>query len=171
VVVLGCAVRLDERGRLAPGALSRRLDAAAEAYERMRAEVSREGNARRLVVVVSGGRRWGAAIEADVMARELSQRGVPESVIVRERCSLSTSGNARFSAAILSRRGIARATVVTCAWHVPRAMGLFSVAGVEPHPVWVQDDGPVGWRSRLWRWGRERFLRWVDLAPGRRSQP
>ncbi len=155
VVVLGCAVRLDARGRLAQGALARRLDAAARAYA--------DGAGAHTVVVVSGGRRWGSAIEADVMAIELRARGVPQGVIVRERCSLSTSDNARFSAAILGRRGVTRADVVSCSWHLPRALALFSRTGIEARPVAAADSVRVGWRDRLWRWTRERALVWWEV--------
>jgi uncharacterized SAM-binding protein YcdF (DUF218 family) len=120
-VVLGCKVSLDGEGRLA-GALAWRVAAAAGAY-------ARRGDAD-VVVVASGGRRWAGIVEADAMARELARLGVPEGAIVRERCSLSTRDNARFAAAALERRGIARATVVTCAWHLARAVTLFTREGV-----------------------------------------
>jgi uncharacterized SAM-binding protein YcdF (DUF218 family) len=148
-------VRLDAQGRLAQGALARRLDAAARAWA--------DGAGAHTVVVVSGGRRWGSTIEADVMASELSSRGVPERAIVRERCSLSTFDNARFSAAILGRRGVTRADVVTCGWHLPRAMALFSRNGIEVRPVAAADAAGVTWRQRLWRGARERALVWWEL--------
>lgn len=158
VVVLGCAVRLDARGRLGTGALSRRLDAGARAYA--------DGAGAPTVVVVSGGRRWGDAVEADVMATELRERGVPGAAIVRERCSLSTAENARFSAAILERRGLRRAAIVTCAWHVPRAVALFRRAGVDVDAIPAADGGAVSRRSRVWRWARERALVWWELPAG-----
>jgi cyclophilin family peptidyl-prolyl cis-trans isomerase len=146
-------VSLDGQGRL-EGALARRVEAAAEAY-------ARRGEAH-AVVVASGGRRWSEVVEADAMARELARLGVPAEAIVRERCSLSTRDNARFAAAALERRGITRATVVTCAWHLPRAVALFAREG-------VGDDGlavptvPAPFRRRFWRWGREIVL--AFLAP------
>jgi uncharacterized SAM-binding protein YcdF (DUF218 family) len=154
LVVLGCAVRLDAVGRLAPSTLARRVDAAARAYEAAAPGIA--------VVVVSGGRRWGASVEADVMARELVRRGVPEAAIVRERCSLTTRDNARFSAAILARRGLSRAGIVTSPWHLPRALTLFSRAGVDGEPVASEGDAGVGLPERIWRWSRERFLTWAD---------
>jgi uncharacterized SAM-binding protein YcdF (DUF218 family) len=151
-VVLGCRVALDGEGRLV-GALARRVGVAAEAYARLAHP--------RAVVVASGGRRWAEAVEADAMARELRRLGVPEGAIVRERCSLSTRDNARFAVAALARRGIARATVVTCAWHLPRAVALFEGEGVEVVGL-ASPPGNARWTARVWRWGRERVLVWTQ---------
>lgn len=159
-MVLGCGVRVDRQGRLT-GALARRIEAAAQAYAR-----GREPHA---VVIASGGRRWAGVVEADAMARELVRRGVPEHAVVRERCSLSTRQNARFAAEVLSRRGIARATVVTCAWHAPRAASLFRMHGLSVDVVPVA-PAPAPLRRRFWRWGRERVLSWVQVR-GAEAQP
>jgi uncharacterized SAM-binding protein YcdF (DUF218 family) len=97
------------------------------------------------------------------MARELERLGVPASAILRERCSLSTSDNARFAAAILERHGIRAAAIVTCAWHLPRALLHFRNAGVEVQPVAAADGGSVDWSRRLWQWSRERLLIWVEF--------
>jgi uncharacterized SAM-binding protein YcdF (DUF218 family) len=154
LVVLGCRVVVDGRGRLT-GALGRRVEAAAREYARRGEAVG--------VVVASGGRRWGEVVEADAMARELGRLGVPPEVIVSERCSLSTRENARFAASALERRGIARATVVTCAWHLPRAVALFAREGVETDGVAVA-AGQAPWRRRFWRWGRETVLTLLAAA-------
>ena len=155
-MVLGCGVRVDGQGRLV-GALAARIEAAAEAF-------ARAGDPE-AVVVACGGRRWADVVEADAMARELVRRGVPEGAVVRERCSLSTRQNARFAAEVLSRRGIARATVVTCAWHAPRAASLFRMHGVSVDVLPVP-AAPAPARRRLWRWGRERVLSWVQVRGG-----
>jgi len=153
LVVLGCRVSLDGQGRLR-GALRRRVDAAASAFaRRTQAEA---------VIVASGGRRWAELVEADAIARELVRLGVPEKAIVRERCSLSTRENARFAMQALARRGIRRATVVTCAWHLPRALRLFEQEGVEAQGLGAEAErAPL--RRRLWRWGRERVLTWAQV--------
>jgi len=153
IVVLGCPVRLDDRGQLRPGALARRLEAAAMAYAQREAEVR--------VVVASGGRSWGGLVEADVMARELERRGVPMGAIVRERCSLTTRDNARFAAEALARRGIHSAFVVSCEWHLPRALALFRRAGVRAEGVAARESDSR-WLKRKWRRELERVLTWVQ---------
>ncbi len=115
-------------------------------------------------VIASGGRRWGEAVEADAMAEALVAGGVPGRAVVRERCSLDTIDNARFSAAILERRGIREAAVVTCSWHLPRALALFADAGVQAVPVAARDGETPPWASRVWRWSKERVLTRVSLA-------
>jgi uncharacterized SAM-binding protein YcdF (DUF218 family) len=154
-VVLGCRVSVDAEGRL-QGALGRRARAAASAY-------LQRGDAH-AVVVVSGGRRWSNVVEADALALELARLDVPARAVVRERCSLSTRDNARFAARVLARRGIARATVVTCDWHLPRAVALFGREGMEVEGLPVS-PGSAPWTRRLWRWGRERVLAWAQLRP------
>ncbi|MDB4943075.1 MAG: putative rane protein [Labilithrix sp.] len=111
--VLGC--------RAASPALTRRAAAAAEAF--------RERGA--VLAVACGGRAWEGLVEADDLARMLVAGGVPEDAVVRERCSYDTRDNARFAAALLARRGVGRVLVVTCSWHLPRAMRLFRAAGLE----------------------------------------
>jgi uncharacterized SAM-binding protein YcdF (DUF218 family) len=153
IIVLGCSVLIDPDGRLRDGALARRLDAAATSYAQRGAEHT--------VVIASGGRHWDGLVEADVMARELAWRGVPQRAIVRERCSLTTRDNASFTAAVLARRGIACAAVVTCEWHLPRAVALFGRAGVRAEGV-AASDHAAPWTKRLWRSGRERLLMWAQ---------
>jgi uncharacterized SAM-binding protein YcdF (DUF218 family) len=163
IVVLGCRATLGPDGHLGPGVLARRVAAASRLYAVRAARVG--------VVVASGGRRWDEVVEADAIARDLTRDGVPPSLIVRERCSLSTWDNARFVAEALARRGMPlgmpRALVVTCDWHMPRALALFARAGVEAHAGAVALDPDSSPRRRLWRWGREALLgRAQGLRPG-----
>jgi len=99
------------------------------------------------------------------MRAELVRAGVPAEAIVRERCSLSTRENARFTAALLRRRGMRRVTVVTCDWHLPRALAAFRRAGLEVEGF-AAPSVAVPWRRRVVRWGRERVLAWaVGIGP------
>jgi cyclophilin family peptidyl-prolyl cis-trans isomerase/uncharacterized SAM-binding protein YcdF (DUF218 family) len=160
IVVLGCRAEVDGQGRLVLGALAGRLDAGARLY------ASRDrGPGNDTLVVASGGRRWRGGVEADVMRRELAHRGVPERAIVRERCSLSTWDNARFTKELLARHARAGdpVSLVTCDWHLSRASAIFRRHGfvVEPIPA-ARQSAP--WRTRLWRRAREGVLRWLALA-------
>lgn len=122
IVVLGC--RIAPSGRPAPPA-ARRAATAASAFL--------AGVAPR--IVASGGRRWGAQIEARALRRALVRAGVPASAVVEELCSLSTYENAIFSASMLERLGARRAAVVTCPWHMARALQSFRAAGVDAIPL------------------------------------
>jgi len=148
VVVLGCGFRVDREGRLAPGALARRVAVGAAFFASLGAPGA--------IVVASGGRAWHGQVEADAIALELARLGAPGESIVRERCSLSTRDNARFSTDALSRRGLATAAVVTCDWHVPRAVAAFRHAGLEAVGI-PAASGRARWTRRVWRWGRERI--------------
>lgn len=65
------------------------------------------------------------------MAEGLVARGVPRDRIVLELLSLSTVENARFSAELLCAAGVRRAAIVTCDWHVQRALRSFQAFGIE----------------------------------------
>jgi uncharacterized SAM-binding protein YcdF (DUF218 family) len=71
------------------------------------------------------------------MRDELVRRGVADHRVLRERCSLTTRDNARLSAELLRRRGTGTITLVTCDWHMARAVALFEQERlvVSPHPV------------------------------------
>jgi uncharacterized SAM-binding protein YcdF (DUF218 family) len=67
---------------------------------------------------------------ADVLEREW---GVPVAGV--EDRSLNTGENARYSAAMLTRDGISHVLLVTNAWHMPRALEAFELAGIEVTPA------------------------------------
>lgn len=118
IVVLGC--RVHPSG--APTETARRRAArAAQAYAEEIAPW----------VLVSGGRRWGAHAEAYVIGEELVRCGVPQEALLYELCSLTTFENAIFSSAMLRCMGARRIAVVTCAWHMDRAVGNFRRAGAD----------------------------------------
>jgi len=125
IAVLGC--RVLPSGRPTPAA-ARRAAAAAEAFHAGVASW----------VVASGGRRHGGQIEARVLRHELQRAGVPSAAIVEELASFTTRENAGYVAEILRRRGGRRVAVVTCDWHMPRALANFRRAGIDP----------VGWPAR-----------------------
>jgi uncharacterized SAM-binding protein YcdF (DUF218 family) len=148
IVVLGC--RLRPGGRLSPAA-ARRAERAAEAYHAGLAPV----------LVVSGGRRWHGVPEAAALRQELVKLGVSETALVTECCSLSTCENARYAKPLLESRGASKVGVVTCDWHMPRALLAFRRAKLEPLPLAA--PSPNGSYSRtLIRSLRERISWYLD---------
>jgi uncharacterized SAM-binding protein YcdF (DUF218 family) len=155
IVVLGC--RIAPSGSPAPPA-ARRAATAATAFL---------GGAAPWIVV-SGGRRWGSHIEARAMARAILGAGVPASAVIEELCSLSTRENAVFSAAVLRRLGARRAAIVTCPWHMARALASFRAAGVDaiPLPTERPDLPPL---SRLYLAAHEIVCRRLDARAMRHA--
>ncbi|HOU89736.1 MAG TPA: YdcF family protein [Polyangiaceae bacterium] len=137
LVVLGCRVEPD--GTPGPAAL-RRLTRAAEAHDE-----------HRVPVLLSGGRSWAGMVEATAFRSWLvNQGGVPETLTWIECCSLSTAENARCSARILAEQHVRRVGLVTCDWHLPRALRAFRRAGLEAVPVPAPSPRTVFLR----RWAR-----------------
>jgi uncharacterized SAM-binding protein YcdF (DUF218 family) len=121
LVVLGC--RVGREGKLSTPA-ERRVRRAALAFG--------EGMASR--ILVCGGKRWHGVSEADAFASALNALGVPGAAIDRELVSRSTLQNARCAAKLLllGQRSVG---VVTCDWHMPRALHCFRSAGFDPTPI------------------------------------
>lgn len=117
-VVLGCRVLASGSPSLA---LERRIDAAVTWF-------TERPDTR--VLIASGGRRWEGHAEATVIADALVARGVPRGAILRELMSFTTAENAIYTAAILRARSAPSVVVVTCDWHLPRAMENFRAAGL-----------------------------------------
>jgi uncharacterized SAM-binding protein YcdF (DUF218 family) len=117
IVVLGCRPAGSRRGK---AALSRRAERAARAFHDYSCGV----------IIASGGRRFGTTSEAELLADELVGLGVPRDAVVRELCSLSTVENAWYSSELLRIGEYVRPAVVTCDWHMPRALACFDWVGV-----------------------------------------
>lgn len=147
LILLGCPVGA---AGVAPAAL-RRARAAAHAFH--------EGKAP--VIVASGGRTWFGRVEADVLANALEGFGVPSSAIVRERCSFSTRENAKYTAGILARKNIDDAIVVTCAWHLARALRAFENEGVRARGIGVPLPDGTGPARRAYLTLRETVASWL----------
>lgn len=149
LVLLGCPVHA---GALPPPA-ARRVARAARAY--------REGVSSRLVV--SGGRRWDGFVEADVLGAELVRQGVPEGALLLERRSQSTRENARYTAELLGPLGARKVFVVSCDWHLPRALFCFERFGLEAEAV-PAPAPPLPFARRTLRQLREEGAWLLDRA-------
>lgn len=118
LVVLGCRVA---NGRLSPAAL-RRVERAAQAYHDDGAQL----------VIATGGKMWQGSRESQVFVRELTARGVAAEHLLEEQESLNTRGNARGVARLLQGKLSSRLGLITCDWHMPRALRLFRLLGLAP---------------------------------------
>ena len=116
------------------------LDEAAERLVLVPELARRYPNAR---VLLSGGTgAEGGTAEAKFAARLLENLGVARSRITLEDRSRNTLENAVFSKMIIQPKSADRWLLVTSAYHMPRAIGVFRKVGftVEPYPV--------DWRTR-----------------------
>lgn len=120
VIVLGTAIK----GEAVTPALRERLGTAVEYHEANPDAV----------VVVSGGQGPGESItEALAMKRFLVSEGIPESAILTEERSTSTSENLAFSKSLLDARLGERYTtlLITNDYHVFRASQLSEITGLD----------------------------------------
>lgn len=145
LVLLGCRVAA---GAL-PSAAARRVARAAGAF--------RVGLAPR--VVVSGGRVWEGWVEADRLADELVKHGVPRESLLLESASRTTHDNAVLSWRLLAPLGHRRIGLVSCDWHLARALWSFRRQGFDAEPV-AAASPPVPVHRRVTRGLRERGA-WV----------
>ncbi|MGC1558808.1 MAG: YdcF family protein [Bradyrhizobium sp.] len=134
IVVLGGAIDLDLSAAKGAAVFSRAADRIVAA-----AALARQyPNAR---IVFSGGNANlvsdSSAKEADYALSVFESLGVAKARLTLERGSRNTLENAEFSKAIANPKDGERWLLVTSAFHMPRAIGLFRKAGfaVEPYPV------------------------------------
>lgn len=100
--------------------------------------------AARVLISGGGGTVFGdGAAEAPIIAAYLKGVGVDPSRILVEDRSRTTSENALFSRELAKPREGERWLLVTSAWHMPRAVGVFEKAGfpVTPYPVDFRTGG------------------------------
>jgi uncharacterized SAM-binding protein YcdF (DUF218 family) len=146
-------------GRVAPGGratplLARRIRAGAEASRRWP----------EALVVACGGRVWDGAVEADVIARGLFAAAVDRSRVACDRVSFTTLENLREGSAIARSRGrTGRFAIVTCDWHLPRALAVAERMGLEAVGVPAASGSPT-MGTRLMRAVHEAIALRLDLA-------
>lgn len=113
-----------------------RVDTAARLYQAQRAPL----------VIVSGAALDGTVSEAQIMANQLRQQGVPAEAIIQENKSFTTYENAVYTARLLKEEDLDQVLLVTSALHMPRAMGVFqkqqvhAIPASSPPQIVVPDD-------------------------------
>ena len=76
-------------------------------------------------VIACGGRAWHGVVEADVIARGLLAEGIDAARVERERLSFTTRENLVEARRRLQARGcVGPVAIVTCDWHLPRALSI-----------------------------------------------
>lgn len=147
-------------GKVGGAALDRRIAAAVEAATR----------APEALVVACGGRAWGGRVEADVILEGLVGGGVARPRVLRDRLSLTTVENLIEARALLGREGLDGAlwTVVTCDWHLPRALAIAGALGVEAEGFGAATP-PRSILADTVRGLRERALAVLDRRLARRA--
>ena len=140
IIVLG--------GAISPDVSAARNDVALnESAERVTAvaELARHyPKARILFSGGSGALIYDEGTEAEFAARILESFGIPYGRVLLEDRSRNTVENAVFSKAMAQPKPGERWLLVTSAYHMPRAMGVFSKA------EFAVEAYPVDWRTRGW---------------------
>ena len=139
IIVLGGAVdgRISKARGQASGEETERVDEAvilAKRYPEAR-------------IVFSGGSGWpfDESTEAPQARKLMVELGVDPTRIALEEKSRNTVENARFTAAMVHPGPSERWLIVTSAFHMPRAMGLFRKAGFDAIAYPVAYRTPVEW--------------------------
>jgi uncharacterized SAM-binding protein YcdF (DUF218 family) len=137
IVILGGAVTPDV-------ALARTDVALNEAAERMTAavELARRYPAARMVFSGGDASLAFGSSEAEAAERFFERQGLPPGRIAMENKARNTVENVAFSMAMETPKPGERWLVVTSAYHMPRAIGVFRKAG------FAVEAYPVDWRTR-----------------------
>lgn len=119
---------------------TRKVHALNMAGERMTEGVALARRFPRARVIFTGGSTnivLGPAIEADAAQRLFADLGIEPERLALESKARNTYENVLFTKALAAPKPGERWLLVTSAWHMPRAMGLFRKGGfaVEPWPV------------------------------------
>lgn len=107
-------------------------------------------------ILLSGGAREGKVSEAQITARILRQRGIPDSALLLENDSRNTSENARFTDITMRSQKLKSALLVTSALHMPRAYASLEKRGIKvvaaggpPQIVLPSTNAPDLWTPHL----------------------
>jgi len=82
-------------------------------------------------ILLSGSALEGRVSEAQMIARLLRQRGIPDSALLLENDSRNTYENARFTDITMRGQKLKSALLVTSALHMPRALATLEKRGIK----------------------------------------
>jgi len=82
-------------------------------------------------ILISGSALDGKVSEAQMIARLLRQRGIPDSALLLEHNSRNTYENARYTDIIMRGQKLKSALLVTSALHMPRALASLEKRGIQ----------------------------------------
>jgi len=160
IVVLGGAVQ--ERQTGAHGLLA--LNDAGERVVALADLARRHPEARVIFTGGAGFYSTAERAEADVLRARIGELGLAPDRVIFENRSVDTWENATLSKRIAEPRPGETWLLVTSAWHMPRAIGIFRAAGwpVVAYPV---DHRTAGWKD-FWRGfgSTSEGLRHADIA-------
>ncbi|OGH11037.1 MAG: hypothetical protein A3B38_02495 [Candidatus Levybacteria bacterium RIFCSPLOWO2_01_FULL_36_13] len=133
VVVLGGNIRKDNNGNWRTSSFEEGEEKSMGAHGRILAasELYKQGKAKNFIVCTGlssnisgqpGVLEPQAPTEAEVMAWELEEYGVPKNLIIREDISDSTLANVREAARIIREHNFKNVGLLTSFWHLERAM-------------------------------------------------
>jgi len=87
------------------------------------------------LLLLSGGALEGHVSEAQGLAYQLRQRGIPEQAMILENESRNTYENALYSKRFMEQHGLNTALLVTSALHMPRSIAVFTQQGMHVFPA------------------------------------
>ena len=103
-----------------------------------------------LMIFTQGGLPWSdLPLEGGLLARRAIAAGVPESQILLTGLVHNTEDEAREVSALMELAGLKTATLVTSAFHMPRALMIFEHEGLQvtPYPTDFRAKAGLGWTS------------------------
>lgn len=142
MIVLGGA--LDNEINTARGGIE--LNQAADRFVEALRLARNHPEARILISGGDGSISGGYEGEAEAAERFFSAFGIPPDRLVKENASRTTYENTVNTAELLKSQGLENCLLITSAYHMPRAVGLFRAAGmtVAPWPVDYRTSGIAG---------------------------
>lgn len=107
--------------------------------------------------------------EADFMKAWLTQKGVPEEMILVENTSFNTRENIEHAISLLSGKGAKKALIVTSDYHLPRAMALAQDRGMDATGLGSPcKNDIVNWSRNHLRETMAWFKYWLEKYTGLR---